>query len=124
MIPAENTNLITFTIHHSYRKCASTDVLHYGEKEEICKFMGQQEKTCKKENGSVSKLQRKSNRHVLLENITHELLSLLASNNVSADENISRGTALTTNDEVVNAGDWVEYQTSQGEVLVLYCFSH
>lgn len=83
--------------------------------------MGEQEKTCKKENGSVSKLQRKSNRHVLLENITHELLSLLASNN---DENISRGTTTTTNDEVVNAGDWVEYQTSQEVVLVLYCFSH
>lgn len=86
--------------------------------------MGQQGKTCKKEIGSVPKLQRKSNRHVLFENNTHEMLSLLASNIVSADENISRGTALTTNYEVVNAVDWVEYQTSQGEVFVPYCFSH
>lgn len=109
--------LTTFTLKLFYRKCASTDVLCYGEKEEICKLMGEQEKTCKKENG------KERATDMFFWRSWHTKCFLCWSQCVCWWKHKQRNSSCNKWWSW-NAGYWVEHQTSQGEVFVQYCFSH
>ncbi|XP_062613603.1 uncharacterized protein LOC134275343 [Saccostrea cucullata] len=97
-------------------KCASVNVLCLGERTDIKKFMGEPDARNKEErNGTICKLHRHTNRHAITELVTDEMFSLLASNGISLEDKIQRGSAMTAGGDMINAGDWVEYQLSTVE---------